>query len=77
MMSNNRWTNYGLWVAITSFIPLFLSSLGIEVVPNYPEIVNAFLAILVTAGILSNPTTTTKWFKDDSCLKSDDEKTEE
>lgn len=63
---NNRWKNYGLWLSIAAFIPLLLSSFGIEILPNYQELVNAFLAILVTAGIISNPTTMAKWFRDDS-----------
>ncbi|MEF9960034.1 MAG: holin [Niameybacter sp.] len=66
MTNNNRWRNYGLWVSVAAFIPLLLSSFGINILPNYQEIVNALLAILVTAGILSNPTTNAHWFKDDS-----------
>lgn len=65
MNQDNRWRNYGLWLSIAAFVPLLLSSLGIHLVPNYQEIVNAFLAILVAAGIISNPTTTAKWFYDD------------
>lgn len=64
-----RFKNYGLWVSIAALIPLILSSFGIHIIPNYQEIVNAVLAILVTAGILSNPTTTTKWFGDDKDTK--------
>lgn len=64
-MHHYRWQNYGLWVSILAFIPLILSSFGIQVVPNYPEITNAFLAILVTAGIISNPNTKNHWYKDD------------
>ena len=65
MQNNGRWRNYGLWLSIAAFIPLFLSSLGIQIIPNYQEIVNAFLSILVMAGIISNPATTSKWFLDD------------
>ncbi|MEG0013884.1 MAG: holin [Cellulosilyticaceae bacterium] len=64
-----RWKNYGLWVSIAALIPLVLSSFGINIIPNYQEIVNAILTILVTAGILNNPTTVTKWFKDDTDTK--------
>lgn len=63
---DNRFKNYGLWVSIAALIPLILSSFGIQIIPNYQEIVNAILAILVTAGILSNPTTSSKWYKDDT-----------
>ena len=62
----NRFKNYGLWVSIAALIPLILSSFGIQLIPNYQEIVNAILAILVTAGILSNPTTMSKWYHDDT-----------
>ena len=71
MDNNGRWRNYGLWVSIAAFIPLLLSSFGVHIVPNYQEIVNAFLAILVTAGILSNPTTATRWFTDDAKAPKD------
>lgn len=71
---NNRWKNYGLWVSIAAFIPLLLSSLGIQIIPNYQELVNALLAILVTAGIISNPTTMAKWFHDDSNKNKEDKK---
>lgn len=72
MNQDNRWRNYGLWLSIAAFIPLLLSSLGIHIVPNYQEIVNAFLAILVAAGIISNPTTTAKWFYDDPAKSKED-----
>lgn len=60
-----RWKNYGLWVSIAALIPLLLQAFGITIIPNYQEIVNAILGILVTAGLLNNPTTTSKWFTDD------------
>lgn len=72
MNNNSRWRNYGLWVSIAAVIPLVLSAFGIKIVPSeYQEIVNAVLAILVTAGIISNPTTTTRWFTDDPNQTSD------
>lgn len=66
-----RFKNYGLWVSVAALIPLILSSFGIHIIPNYQEIVNAVLSILVTAGILSNPTTTAKWYRDDKIDKVD------
>lgn len=54
------------------YIGISFSSLGIHIVPNYQEIVNAFLAILVAAGIISNPTTTAKWFYDDPAENKED-----
>lgn len=70
-MENNRWKNYGLWLSIAAFIPLLLSSFGINMIPNYQEIVNAFLALLVTAGIISNPTTKNLWYRDDKGTEED------
>lgn len=64
-MDKKRFKNYGLWLAIAALIPMILNGFGINVLPsNYNEIVNAILAILVMAGILNNPTTDNKWFKD-------------
>ncbi|MGL4345343.1 MAG: hypothetical protein ACRCTE_09105 [Cellulosilyticaceae bacterium] len=65
-MNTNRWKNYGLWVSVAALIPLVLSSFGIHIIPNYQEIVNAVLAILVMAGIISNPTTASRGYLDDS-----------
>lgn len=63
---NNRFKNYGLWVSIFAFIPLLLQGLNINILPdNYNEIVNSFLGILVLAGLLNNPDTDCKGFKDD------------
>ncbi|MFD3156494.1 holin [Haloimpatiens sp. FM7330] len=65
-----RFKNYGLWVSIFAFIPLLLEGLGIHILPeNYNEIVNAFLGILVLAGILSNPDTENKGYLDDRDIK--------
>ena len=77
MNPNSRWRNYGLWVSIAAFIPLVLSGFGINLMPNYQEIVNALLAILVMAGIISNPTTETRWFRDDQTHDSSKESTSE
>lgn len=71
-MNTSRWKNYGLWVSIAAFIPLLLSSFGIQIFPNYQEVVSALLATLVTAGILSNPTTENKWFIDDTITSNKD-----
>ncbi|AKA68604.1 holin [Clostridium scatologenes] len=63
---NNRFKNYGLWVSIAAFIPLLLNSFGMDILPkNYGDVVNALLAILVTAGILNNPQTESKGYLDD------------
>jgi len=66
----NRWKNYGLWAAILAFIPVFLDSLktygiGVPLPENYDVLVKMILGILVLAGILNNPTTENKGFRDD------------
>lgn len=62
----DRFKNYGLWVSIAAFIPMFLKGIGYDILPsNYNEIVNSLLGILVVAGILSNPQTENKGFLDD------------
>lgn len=66
----NRFKNYGLWAAIFAFIPILVDSLGTYdinlILPdNYAKLIQAFLGILVLAGILNNPTTANKGFKDD------------
>lgn len=56
-MKTNRFKNYGLWVAIASFIPLLLTGFGYDVLPkNYNEIVTLGLGIMVLAGIINDPT---------------------
>ncbi|MGL4736693.1 MAG: hypothetical protein ACRCW2_04470 [Cellulosilyticaceae bacterium] len=64
-MNKSRWQNYGLWVSVAALIPLVLSSFGVHIIPNYQEIINGVLSILVMAGIISNPTTTSQWYLDD------------
>jgi len=66
----NRWKNYGLWVAILAFIPVFLDSLktygvNVPLPENYDLLVKSILGILVLAGILNDPTTENKGFLDD------------
>ena len=63
----SRFKNYGLWVSIAALIPLLLSAVGVNIVPDkYNEIVHLILAILVALGILNNPTTEVKGYFDDS-----------
>lgn len=62
----SRFRNYGLWVSILALIPLILNAFGIEMIPEqYQTITNTILSILVAGGVISNPTTTAKWFGDD------------
>ncbi|ACD22432.1 MULTISPECIES: phage holin [Clostridium] len=69
MLDKSRFKNYGLWVSIAALIPLILKCFGIEVIQgDYQQVVQAILSILVMLGIVSNPTTDTKWFNDDKHL---------
>ncbi|NFI95815.1 holin [Clostridium botulinum] len=69
MLDKSRFKNYGLWVSIAALIPLILKCFGIEVIQGeYQQVVQAILSILVMLGIVSNPTTDTKWFNDDKDL---------
>lgn len=69
MLDKSRFKNYGLWVSIAALIPLILKCFGIEVIQGeYEQIVEAILSIFVMLGIVSNPTTETKWFNDDKVL---------
>ncbi|MGL5822053.1 MAG: holin [Sarcina sp.] len=62
----SRLKNYGLWVSVFALVPMLLQGAGVNILPdNYQTIVTAVLGILVTAGILNNPTTSNKGFLDD------------
>lgn len=51
-----RFKNYGLWLAIGAFIPLFLQTFGVDIdLGKYEQLWNTFLSILVMAGIINNP----------------------
>ncbi|KYD23220.1 MULTISPECIES: phage holin family protein [Anoxybacillaceae] len=51
-----RFKNYGLWLAIGSFIFLALQTFGIDIdLGKYERLYEAFLSILVIAGIINNP----------------------
>lgn len=66
-MKTNRYNNYGLWAATTAFIVLVIQTFHIVELPkNYNEIINTFLGLLVLAGILNNPNTVNRGFKDDT-----------
>ncbi|WP_032120842.1 holin [Clostridium amazonitimonense] len=72
-MKLKRLRNYGLWISIFAFIPLLLKGFNINILPqNYEEIVSSLLAILVMAGLISNPATENKWYLDDEINKEQD-----
>ncbi|MGN2336566.1 phage holin [Clostridium cagae] len=69
MLDKSRFKNYGLWVSIAALIPLIIKCFGIEIIQGeYQQVVQAILSILIMLGIVSNPTTDTKWFNDDKDL---------
>ncbi|MDS0525742.1 phage holin [Clostridium sp. SHJSY1] len=66
MLDKSRFKNHGLWISIAALIPMILKSAGLDILPdNYETIMNLVLGILVTLGILNNPTTECRWFSDD------------
>lgn len=74
----DRFRNYGLWLSIAAFIPIFLKSIGLDIIPdNYNELVTSFLGILVLAGIINNPQTENKGYSDDKVESKSDETKEE
>ena len=61
--------NYGMWIALFALLALVLQ----DIVPGfdfsrYEEYVNAFLALLIAAGVISNPSVG-QWFKDSNTQK--------
>lgn len=66
-MFKNRLRNYGLWVSVAALIPLLLSAFGINLVSEdkYVQIINCILSILVALGLINNPDTSNRWYKDD------------
>lgn len=66
----SRFKNYGLWVSILALIPMILNLIGVNIIPEeYQEITTTILSILVAVGIISNPTTESKWYLDDKNKK--------
>lgn len=56
MQTQNRFKSYVLWVSIISLVSLIVKTITGYEVPNFDTIVNSMLGILVTFGILNNPT---------------------
>jgi uncharacterized membrane protein len=51
-----RFKNYGLWVSIGSFAVIVAQTFGADIdLGQYEKLYNAFLSILVMAGIINNP----------------------
>lgn len=51
---NNKFQNYGLWLALFSLVGLVLRDTGL-IFPSYGEYVELFMYILVALGVVSNP----------------------
>jgi uncharacterized membrane protein len=51
-----RFKNYGLWLSIGSFAVIALQTFGVDInLGKYQQLYEAFLSILVMAGIINNP----------------------
>lgn len=67
MKLSKRLKNYGLWVSVSSLVILLIQQFGVEIAPEkYNTIVTTILGILVALGILNDPTTENKGFRDDN-----------
>ncbi len=51
----SRFKNYGLWLALAALGGLILNDAGLVGPEKYQEYVDMVLAVLVAAGIISNP----------------------
>lgn len=51
-----KFKNYGLWISIVSAILMLLQAMGLKFdLPYVNEIITSILGVLVTLGIISNP----------------------
>lgn len=68
MLEKNRFRNYGLWVSIASLVGIILQNLGYIKAgdPTWDNAVTTVLSILVALGIINDPTTENKWYRDDT-----------
>ena len=64
-----RFKNIGLWLSIIAYIFQVLVSnsiVNIDITPQTKSVIDAVVYILVTLGILNNPTTKNKFYGDDN-----------
>jgi uncharacterized membrane protein len=62
----NRLRNYGLWTSVASLVYLILRLFGVDVVEaEYKAVVDAIMAVLLAAGIVNNPATENRGYRDD------------
>lgn len=53
---NGKFRNYGLWISIISAVLMLLQAMGLKFdLPYVNEIITSILGVLVTLGIISNP----------------------
>ena len=52
-----RLRSYPFWVAVFGFIGLFLSDIGVIDIGSYQVYMDSLLVILVSGGIIADPTT--------------------
>lgn len=52
-----RLKNVFFWLGVAGLVKLGLTAYGVTLPPNYEEIVNAVACLLVTGGVLVDPTT--------------------
>lgn len=51
-----KFKNYGLWVSLISAVLMILQAIGLKIdLPYVNEIITSILGVLVTLGIISNP----------------------
>ena len=51
-----KFKNYGLWISIASAILMLMQAMGLKFdLPYVNEIITSVLGVLVTLGIISNP----------------------
>lgn len=71
---NGKFKNYGLWVAISALVGMIIQDAGFSITPEkYESYVQAILAILILAGIVTNPSLG-KGYKDTYTVKEDEDK---
>lgn len=72
---NNKFQNYGLWLALFSLIGLILRDTGL-MFPTYQEYVDLIMYILIALGVVSNPSLG-KGYTDNFGLSEDNQEDEE
>ena len=62
----NRMASKSFWVSFAALIPMVLQLFGLDILPKeYSSVTNMILTLLVTMGVLNNPTTENNWYLDD------------